>query len=875
MNFQPISFEIRKAMNRPTIIPVGIILLAIMGVSIVFYSTAKYGIGASSDSVIFMSAARSLISGHGFTSYLGDPMVSWPPLYPSLIGTLLIFGIDASSAARVINAIGFGLIVAASGLLFRLNLKSDVLVLLGTISVLLSWPILNASVFALAETLFILLGILYVLSMPKFLLERRTQWLVIAAALVALAWLQRFAGLALVVAGVLSITFLPLKISLKEKIRYILIFGFIASTPTVMWLVRGYLISGTTAGKVASTTSLATNIDTTLQTFRLWLNLTPVPFLMIFLVTVTIVLPSAAWAVTRHGRRNPVDARFYSLITAVFLVSSYLIFLLAAGSIINVGPIGERLLLPILILLLLIVLVGIDQLPYIANRLPYIGKHLDVTLGVNLPPSKGLGFLLIFVGLVANEIILSWILPSISPVEVESRIRLLMLQSLSVGGGTILLANPGSFNYKGVTGFLVISLFAFWLTYQAEIYVDQITLLRQNGAGGYNTAEWRESDTIKWMGDNEIDGQIFSNGPDVLYLHIGTNARFYSELPRSLEQLKLQSSPLQERYLTWFTVPGWRVEHHDFSSKDFTSIFKLDEVFSSRYGSIYQLQLQCAVASQLSSNGVSTAVHDAERQVRLSIIDDVLHVLGEESVILPLGDPVYGISRSTTMPVEGGQAMTFEWSKPIEEFHVDLTSPACYEGSIPTVQLNGSDENAASPDSDYWTAGDGSVDGPVSIGMWVKPTGDQSMPLLSKAGSGVAEWELSLFNGNRPTFNLWDSSVPVAINRRVDSESAISASAWSFLVVTYRGTGGPAASNSINLYVNGDPAPSLPANDAAYVAMENGPSRVTLGTNPSGNSHFSGRIAGGPVGPFFVPRSLTSGEVNSLYQIGKQALDLD
>lgn len=51
----------------------GLILLAIMGVIAVLWTTAPYGLGATSDSAHYISCARSLIEGQGFKVFDGSP----------------------------------------------------------------------------------------------------------------------------------------------------------------------------------------------------------------------------------------------------------------------------------------------------------------------------------------------------------------------------------------------------------------------------------------------------------------------------------------------------------------------------------------------------------------------------------------------------------------------------------------------------------------------------------------------------------------------------------------------------------------------------------------------------------------------------------
>ena len=79
--------------------------------------------------------------------------------------------------------------------------------------------------------------------------------------------------------------------------------------------------------------------------------------------------------------------------------------------------------------------------------------------------------------------------------------------------------------------------------------------------------------------------------------------------------------------------------------------------------------------------------------------------------------------------------------------------------------------------------------------------------------------------------------------------------------------------NGATLYQNGLPMASTASNDIGYVAMMDD-SRIVQFAFEAGSSYFSGRIAGGPLGPFLVRAELTANDVLSLYDLGRLALGL-
>ncbi len=96
------------------------LLAALAATILVVISTIPHGIGVSTDSIRYISVARNLSAGDGFTTFDAAPLTLHPPLFPAILSFLnLLFGIDPFEGARFLNAAVFGLIVCLSRLLFE------------------------------------------------------------------------------------------------------------------------------------------------------------------------------------------------------------------------------------------------------------------------------------------------------------------------------------------------------------------------------------------------------------------------------------------------------------------------------------------------------------------------------------------------------------------------------------------------------------------------------------------------------------------------------------------------------------------------------------------------------------------------------------
>jgi hypothetical protein len=295
-----------------------------------------------------------------------------------------------------------------------------------------------------------------------------------------------------------------------------------------------------------------------------------------------------------------------------------------------------------------------------------------------------------------------------------------------------------------------------------------------------------------------------------------------------------------------------------------------DNAFTIQLGSLQgelggletQLDDLAARVGALESGAPSPPTMDLE-----ALYTSVLDILGATAVVVPLADPAPG----TTFTTRGAVARAFEASDSLSDRD---TLPGLL-GVVPVVSLNGVDEEFDSPDDDYWSRGNGVVDSPFSIGIWIKSP-DLDAALFAKydlVGRDNKEWFLILSSG-RVYFTLWDENVRARIGRT--HSSRIPSNQWVHIVGTYDGG---SASSGIKIYQNGIAVDDSNFNSRSYTAMENIGAVVSLGYwfthNTSLPSNFlTGDIAGGALGPFFVQEELTAVQVSALYDLGAAALGL-
>ena len=249
-----------------------------------------------------------------------------------------------------------------------------------------------------------------------------------------------------------------------------------------------------------------------------------------------------------------------------------------------------------------------------------------------------------------------------------------------------------------------------------------------------------------------------------------------------------------------------------------------------------------------------------------------LNLYGSTGVILAFGDPDHGLPDATTFTTVGEEQLVFTWSESPDAFDtaLDLTDQSNYQGIVPVLHVNGSDEEADSPDNAYWSRALAAC----TVGSWVRPdtiSGDDVILAKFDTVGNTREWRL-LLNAGQVEFELSDENDAVTPNATIDTiaDVAIPVSQWSHIVATYDGS---ADASGINVYVNGDLVASTDTDDANFISSRDTGGTVTFASNNATPANFfDGKIAGGPLGPFFTQKELSADEVKRAYFLGKKAL---
>jgi 4-amino-4-deoxy-L-arabinose transferase-like glycosyltransferase len=214
--------------------------LAAAGAAWIIWVTSLYGPGISTDSVEYITAARSLLREGRFLLVDGSPMRLYPPLYPSLIAATLAMGVDPLVSTLAISCASYGLVIFMGGLSVLRMSGSAAGAVAASLALLASPHLLQVNVMAWSEPLFNLLAVLFAWQMTSFVRAPSPRGLLLAGAWASLACLQRYTGAVFVIVGAIIVLAVRGR-KWWKKLLWTGAFGAIAAGPVLLWMALATL----------------------------------------------------------------------------------------------------------------------------------------------------------------------------------------------------------------------------------------------------------------------------------------------------------------------------------------------------------------------------------------------------------------------------------------------------------------------------------------------------------------------------------------------------------------------------------------------------------------------------------------------------------
>lgn len=360
-----------KSLSTKTLI----IMFSLIGPILLFITTSKFGLGLSPDSIEYIAVSKNLLEGRGFLSFDGIPVVNWPPFYPVLLSfTSFALGIEAATTALIVNVILFGLIVYSFGNICSKFLNSQLLVVIGLVSILFSIPIFSVSLWGWSELIFILLIIWYINSLISFIENKSKAALIILTLITSLAMLTRYIGVAFYFVTIV-VMFFYYDDKKSRKYKSIGLYSLAAFIPVSIWLMRNYTVSGTFTGvRGASRYSVYSNLTLTVEHLLEWYMPVFLANIKIFFILGVIATAFVLWSYYHKKIRFKefnlkIDKKTFTIL--IIISATYIVSLILVSTLKAHNPIDSRLLSPVYIPITLILFITIQS---VYNRL-YLLKY--------------------------------------------------------------------------------------------------------------------------------------------------------------------------------------------------------------------------------------------------------------------------------------------------------------------------------------------------------------------------------------------------------------------------------------------------------------------------------------------------------------------
>lgn len=353
---------------------------------IAFY-TAHSGVGISPDSVAYLSTANHFAASFEFTDYNNLPLVNFPLGYPLVLGFIkIIFFTELMTALPILN----GLLLAAvlytsSFLLYQANIKQTFYRLLILCFILSSPGIIEVYSMLWSETLFVLLGLLFIVAFQKYLQTEQLNWLLIAAVVASLAIVVRYVGITLLISGGVLIL-LYFQLNWRIKLKHIGWLAMVGCSLPLLNIARNIMLTQTVAGlRQSSLKTFPINLQDFINVMGYWFpnseNDSFVTLLIIGIVLMIMVMVLLIYGL--------IQQQFFSNIITILsvFVLVYAGFMLFIASVSRFETLSSRLLIPLYIPLVVLIAHCFYQWIFATNKLKkeffIVALSIGYAIGMN------------------------------------------------------------------------------------------------------------------------------------------------------------------------------------------------------------------------------------------------------------------------------------------------------------------------------------------------------------------------------------------------------------------------------------------------------------------------------------------------------------
>ena len=340
---------------------VGVAGLAMVAAVGTFLAT-RHGPALSADSVTYLSVARNILSGQGYTDFTGQAVTTFAPGFPVLLAAGHWTGLSLLTTARLLNGASFMCVVALTWVVLHRHTRSPAILWGATAFIAVSQAMLNVADHAWSEPLFCVLILLFTLVLEDAVTRRRegATLNVGAGLVVGCAFLVRYAAVILIVVGIVVLVTLFRRCGIRVLMSRVGVFLVSASILPAIWILRNagsgapYLLGP----RLSSPTSIGTltRLFTTSYASLFLPDFSTRSVILLILSTTPLLLGLAVLFRTDNRRRGCGR----TLLPTATFVCLYPIFVVVSGKL-SGSSIDTRLVAPMFPSAVIIIAVLLDE----------------------------------------------------------------------------------------------------------------------------------------------------------------------------------------------------------------------------------------------------------------------------------------------------------------------------------------------------------------------------------------------------------------------------------------------------------------------------------------------------------------------------------
>ncbi len=309
------------------------------------------GIGVSPDSVTYISSARHILQGSGFIAFDDLPVVDFPAGYPLfLAGLSFLTRLDCLQYGPILNGLLYGgMIYCCGSIMNGFSQRSPWYKRVLLLAIVFGPPLLEVYSLLWSETVFIIIMLLFVWTIHRYLQNGKLKTLILAATLVSVGCLLRYAGVFLIGLG-LFLIFFDRNQPWWPKVKRCILFTAIAVVLLGLNVLRNMSVrSLATGARQKSITSLTKNLEYFGGVISEWMLIERQPLLCILITlgVATVLLAGLAWCYFRNRRDMKLE---YVICATGFF---YIAFMIASATLSRYEQYTNRLLSPLYVPMLL------------------------------------------------------------------------------------------------------------------------------------------------------------------------------------------------------------------------------------------------------------------------------------------------------------------------------------------------------------------------------------------------------------------------------------------------------------------------------------------------------------------------------------------